>query len=126
MEIQKKSDITKERLLSELSAILEAKITDYLDFTGRRIKFKPFSELTESQIRAIESIKKGRNGIELKLYGKSWTIDRISKMLGYEAPIKTEVDGNINSDINLNLSVLSTEELTVYNKLLEKLNAKDK
>lgn len=105
------SNITKERILSELDAILEARITDYVNLvtkqvpipqTKKEIKanapiryidvqtlvFKDFDELTDKQIKAIESIKQGRCGIELKLHGKSWTIERICKMLGYDAPEK--------------------------------------
>lgn len=96
-ELKSKSDITKERILSELEAIIDAKITDYLDFDGTFIKFKSFEKLTEKQVKAIESIKEGRNGIELKLYGKSWTIERICKMLGFDAPTKvaqTDKEGN--------------------------------
>lgn len=89
-ELKAKSDITKERILEEMSAILEAKITDYLEFDGTSIKFKDFSDLTERQVRAIESIKEGKNGIELKLHGKNWSIDRICKMLGFDAPVIME------------------------------------
>lgn len=89
-ELKAKSDITKERILEEMSAILEAKITDYLEFDGTSIKFKDFRNLTERQVRAIESVKQGKNGIELKLHGKNWSIDRICKMLGFEAPVVME------------------------------------
>lgn len=93
-ELQQTSDITKERILSELQAILDAKITDYLEFNGTQIKFKNLKTLTEKQIKAIESIKKGKSGTELKLHGKNWAIDRICKMLGYDAPQKTETFTN--------------------------------
>jgi len=55
--------------------------------------------LTERQIKAIESIKKGKGGIELKLHGKSWTIDRICKMLGFDAPTKTALTNGAGDDI---------------------------
>lgn len=92
-ELIKCHDITKERILSELKAILGAKITDYLDFDGTNISFKDFKTLSEDKIKAIESIKEGKNGIELKLHGKSWTIDRICKMLGYDTPQRHEHTG---------------------------------
>ena len=91
-EIKKISDIEKRRVLYELKAILDSKITDYVEFTDGSLKFKNFDELTESQIRAIDSIKQTKYGIELKLHGKSWSIERICKMLGYEAPRKVDVD----------------------------------
>lgn len=114
-ELQKASDISKERVLEELGAILEARITDYVNLVTERVPlpqskrekkagvpveytevqklvFKDFDQLSDRQVRAIESIKEGKNGIELKLHGKSWTIERISKMLGYDAPEKKEID----------------------------------
>lgn len=114
-ELQKASDISKERVLEELGAILEARITDYVNLVTEQVPlpqskrekkagvpveytevqklvFKDFDQLTDRQVRAIESIKEGKNGIELKLHGKSWTIERISKMLGYDAPEKKEID----------------------------------
>lgn len=85
-----KSDITKERVLTELSAILNSKISDYVTLEGGFLKFKNFSELTEDQIRAIEGVKYNKYGIELTLHGKSWTIARICSMLGYDAPVKIQ------------------------------------
>jgi hypothetical protein len=90
-EVRAKSDITKERVLGELEAIMDSKISDYLDFDGLFLKFKPFSELTDKQIRAVEAIKETKYGVELKLHGKNWTIERICKMLGFDAPIKGEI-----------------------------------
>jgi len=109
-EFKKIHDIEKERIMYELKAIMEAKITDYLELrqvpvrTGQvdengneivvmssALAFKDFSKLTEMQVRAIESMKDTKYGIELKLHGKSWSIERICKMLGYEAPKKLDV-----------------------------------
>ncbi|NLO71301.1 MAG: terminase small subunit [Porphyromonadaceae bacterium] len=118
--LQLKSDLTKERVLFELECIIDAQITDYLDFTGSRIKFKPFSELTQRQVKAIESIKKGRNGIELKLHGKSWSIERICKMLGYDAPEKLEHMGKDGKDL-LPTDILDKIPDTVLNDLYKKL-----
>lgn len=113
-ELDKKSLITRERILDELSAIVGAKITDYVNLitsevdvpmseeevkaglprqhtTVQKLEFRDFNRLTDRQVKAIESIKQGRNGIELKLHGKSWTIERICKMLGYDAPEKKNI-----------------------------------
>lgn len=93
-EIREKSDISKERVLEELKAIMESDIRNYLTFTGKTIRFKNFKDLTDKQAKAIEGIKKGKNGIELKLYGKSWSIERICKMLGFDAVIKADITSN--------------------------------
>lgn len=98
-ELKKKSDLSKERILNELKCILDSKITDYVDLKDGELIFKDFDELTESQIKAIESIKQGKNGLELKLHGKSWTIEQICKMLGYDAPTKQEVTGKDGKDL---------------------------
>lgn len=109
-KFKKTHDVKKDRIMYELKAIMEAKITDYLELkqvpvkTGQTdengsqivvmssaLAFKDFSNLTEMQIRAIESMKETKYGIELKLHGKSWSIERICKMLGYEAPKKLDV-----------------------------------
>lgn len=111
-ELKAASDITKERVLEELSAIAFADIRDYVVFNGRSIRFKPFKDLTDRQAKAIESIKKGKNGIELRLHGKSWTIERICRMLGFDAPQQIE------QVLTTGLEGVSDEELK---KKLEKL-----
>lgn len=90
-EVKQKSVITKDRILNELGAILDANIKDYVYFDGSSLAFKSFDDLTEKQLKAIESIKQGKNGIELKLHGKSWTIERICKMLGYDKPTVLDI-----------------------------------
>lgn len=107
-EIKKKSDITKEKILYELDCIINAKITDYIMLEEGRLSFKDFNELAESQVKAIESVKQGKNGIELKLHGKSWSIERICKMLGYDAPVKIE------DKRATNFESMSDEELKKY------------
>ena len=90
-KLQEVSNVKKERLLYELEAITTSKITDYVEFDGYKVRFKSFDELTDQQVRAIESIKQNEKGeIELKLHGKSWSTDRIAKLLGYDAPKKTD------------------------------------
>lgn len=107
-ELKKSSDIKKEAILEELACIAFSDIRDYVKFDGKNITFKNFDELTDRQARAIESIKKTRHGIELKLHGKSWTIERISKMLGFDKP----------EDINLQLEGLPD---SVLDAIIEKL-----
>lgn len=91
-EYQRTFDIPRERLLYEMEAIVNAKITDYVEFDGTSVKFKSFVKLNDQQIRAIESIKQNEKGeIELKLHGKSWSTERIAKLLGLDAPKKTDI-----------------------------------
>lgn len=111
-ELKKKSDISKERIVNELDCIMKAKINDYVKIVEKECKgveidengelqkitskylsveLTPFDQLSEEQLKAVESIKQGRHGIELKLYSKPNAIERICKMLGYDAPIKQDM-----------------------------------
>ena len=115
-ELQRKTrevaEITKQEIIDELGAILRSNISDYMKFDGKKIEFKSFTELTEFQLKAIEGIKQGRNGIELKLHGKSWSIERVCKMLGYDAA----------KDLNLNFERLPEEQLDqIINELTKKV-----
>jgi phage terminase small subunit len=114
-QITEVSTIKKEKLLYVLESISSAKITDYVEFDGYNVRFKPFDKLTDQQIRAIESIKQNEKGeIELKLHGKSWSTDRICKMLGYDAPTKidqrTEITIDMSVEQTLKLESLSEHE----------------
>lgn len=88
--LNEESDIRKQDILEELKAIAFSDIADYVEFDGASLSIKSFEKLTPSQRKAIESIKKGRHGTEIRLHGKNWSIDRICKMLGFDAPVVME------------------------------------
>lgn len=97
--------IDSKELLRHLNILRSSRIDQYVDFveietpflveneeTGEKemkvkieriLQFKPFDQLTEEQLMCIESIKDTRNGIELKLHGKDWTIEKIAKHIGF-------------------------------------------
>ena len=84
-----------------------------MTFDGGRIVWKDFSTLPEAQIKAIEGIKETRHGIELKLHGKSWSIERICKILGFDSP----------ATIDLNIDKMDEETLdAVINRIINKEN----
>jgi phage terminase small subunit len=78
-----RTQVDSDYVLTKLRRIADATIDDYIDFDGTAISFKDFMTLTPEQLEAIESIKQGRNGIELKLHGKSWTLEMIAKHIGF-------------------------------------------
>lgn len=106
---EKEFKIDSAELLKHLNILRKSRIDEYIDFVeielvvgldecGEEIKkrerilqFKPFDELSEEQLMCIESIKDTRNGIELKLHGKDWTIEKIAKHIGFYAPTKTDI-----------------------------------
>lgn len=98
----KKFSITAETMLRHLDILRNARIDEYVNLLSEKIEvgydddkdepiyserlvcsFKPFSELTKEQLMCIESIKETRYGIELKLHGKEWTIEKINKHIGF-------------------------------------------
>nr|DAD63554.1 MAG TPA: Terminase small subunit [Caudoviricetes sp.] len=80
---EKRTGITQDRVLAELSAIAFAKATDYVEIgEDGLVKIKPTAELTDEQKKAIASIKKGINGIEIKLTDKTKALEMLSRHLG--------------------------------------------
>lgn len=79
----KRTGITQDRVLAELSAIAFAKATDYVEIDDDGlVKIKPTAELTDEQKKAIASIKEGANGIEIKLTDKTKALEMLSRHLG--------------------------------------------
>ena len=79
----KRTGITQDRVLAELSAIAFAKATDYVEVgEDGLVKIKPTAELTDEQKKAIASIKEGANGIEIKLTDKTKALEMLSRHLG--------------------------------------------
>ncbi|WP_438423247.1 terminase small subunit [Aquimarina macrocephali] len=101
---EKEFRIDSKEILNHLNILRKSRIDEYINFVeierkeenpktkelevigvDLEMQFKPFDQLTEEQLMCIESIKQGRNGIELKLHGKDWTIDKIAKHIGFYA-----------------------------------------
>ena len=98
-ELKNKSDITKEMVLKELASVGFASIAHY---HNTWLEKKDFESLPEAQRSAIKVIKsKSRRTmigdepieiefVEIELHDKLKALERICKMLGFDAPIKTE------------------------------------
>ncbi|MFC2112106.1 terminase small subunit [Bacteroidota bacterium] len=88
--LRKVSNIQRERLLYELFAMATSSIPDYGQFTRKTQSFtiKNFNSLTDMQKRAIQSMTPTKYGYSIKLHSKESAIEKIIRMLGYEAPRK--------------------------------------
>jgi len=81
-----KLEVTQEEILNHLNILRSSNINEYIKFDKGVVSFKDFNKLTEEQLMCVESIKNTANGIELKLHGKEWTIEKINRHIGfYEA-----------------------------------------
>lgn len=114
---EKKFNITAEEMLRHLDILRNARIDQFvklmyekvitamIDDNGEpiyqevpRVIFKPFDELTPEQLMCIESIKETRYGIELKLHGKEWTIEKINKHIGFYEKDNQQKAGDLNTE----------------------------
>ena len=100
-ELKRKSDITKEEVLNMLKSFMYADIRNFLTIKNGNVIFKDSEDWTNEMAMQVESVKQGKDGIEIKLNGRTWTIQRICKMLGFDSP----------QDMNINIvSPMSKEE----------------
>lgn len=91
-EQKKKSDITKDEVLRMLRNIMYADIRDFLTLKDGVLEFKNSDEWTDDMAMQVESVKQTKDGIEIKLNGRAWSIQRICKMLGFDAPQELNVN----------------------------------
>ena len=99
-ELKKKSDITKEEVLNMLKSSMYADIRNFLTIKNGNVIFKDSEDWTDEMAMQVESVKQGKEGIEIKLNGRAWTIQRICKMLGFDSP----------QDVNVNMISPMTKE----------------
>lgn len=101
-EIREKSKISKERILAEYAKVGFSSIAH---LHNSWIDRKEFEQLTEDQKSAIKSISTRTRRVmindepveveevKIELYDKLRALDSIVKMLGFDAPTKTELTG---------------------------------
>lgn len=99
LELKEKSDITKERILQELSGIAFSSIASMHNTWIERKDFESLSEKDKAAIRSISTkvLKKNIGTseepeiidveyVKIELYDKIKAIERICKMLGFDSP----------------------------------------
>ena len=104
-ERKNKSDITKERILQELSSIAFSTIADMHNTWIERKEFDKLSKKEKSAIKSIstKTLKKNIGTsdnpeivdveyVKIELYDKIKAIERICKMLGFDAASEVNVN----------------------------------
>ena len=121
-EQKEKSDITKERVLQELSGIAFSSIADMHNTWIERKEFEKLSRKEKSAIKSISTKIIGTSDepeivdveyVKIELYDKIKAIERICKMLGFDSP--TEMN------INRTEEEMSREDMLDELERLEKL-----
>lgn len=100
-ERSKRTGVESDDVLRRLDIFSRANISEYVELKTIQvqqgkdakgipimvdtqvIRFKDFADLTQDQLSCVESIEDGKNGIKLKLQGKEWTFEKISRHIGF-------------------------------------------
>lgn len=85
---EEKFKIDSEALLRKLIPLTNSDISNYVTLVHDEnnkpsLVWKPFSDLTAEQKLCIQSVRETRNGIELTLHNKEWSIEKIAKHIGF-------------------------------------------
>jgi phage terminase small subunit len=94
-ELQKRSDISKDEAILELTNIVRSRVTDIMNVKGTRVVVKSLSDLPDNVTSSIASVKKVKGGIEVRFYDKIAAIDRLAKMLGWDKPTKIDMNATV-------------------------------
>lgn len=104
--MEQRSNFTKDNAVSILRDIATANVTDVLVVNQGKsyttILVKDLSTLPLNVQRAIMSVKSSDKGFEVKLYSKIDAIERLSKLLGWDEPVKADVKADINGGLMIN------------------------
>lgn len=118
-DLQRRTEVTQERVVKELARVAFADATDYVQVETRIINrgevkvpielavHKETAELSADQRAAIASIKQGANGVEIKLHDKIKALELLGRHIGMfndKLDIKATISENP-------FAGLSTEEL---------------
>lgn len=91
-DIQKRTEITQDKVIQELAAIAFSNATEFASVRGNKVKIKNTKDLDENVKKAIVGIKKGKNGIEIKSADKVQALELLGKYFGI---FKDKVDVNV-------------------------------
>lgn len=133
-EFKNRSDITKEEAVKELANIVRVNPLDYIEISPdeqievkengdiissnkQTVSVKDLPELTIEQQRCIKSISPVRGGIKIEFESKISAIDRLSKMLGWDETIKTDI--NLKS---ITVSVIDDDTQKNIQSIRDRLN----
>jgi phage terminase small subunit len=133
-ETREKTGITKQRIIDELATIGFSKITDFVDWDDE-VRLKDSQVIKPDAIGAIAEVNEtpskpgARPSIKLRLHNKIDALTQLSRLHGYDAPVKTEHTGKDGGPIvtkqeGPDLSGYTTEELLEMQAIHERANAR--
>lgn len=88
-------DMKKDDALRFLAGVVNVDPIDIVSTGKDRYIVKSIKDVPKSVRMCIQSIKNTQYGIEIRLYSKIAAITQISRMLGWDAPVKSDVSTNV-------------------------------
>lgn len=96
---EKRTEITQDKVLSEIAKMAFTDILEYAEATGNGVRIKATREIPQEKRAAIIGLKEGANGIEVKLADKLKALELLGRHLGM---FNDKLD--ISTDITLDFS----------------------
>lgn len=93
--LQKKVEITQEKVLQELASIAFANGADFAAINNDgSVEIKPTSQISPDKLAAIAGMKNNQFGVEIKLHDKVKALEMLCKYLGlFEKSEKGDSEG---------------------------------
>ena len=112
---------TKDAIEKRLFGWLTANINDFFDFVDGGISIKDLKSLPREITNCIESIKKNRGGIEIKLVSKVSAMDMLCKINGL---FVTKIDGEIRHPVSVRFvhGTANLQPIEPKNRIKEHIN----
>jgi len=81
--IAQRLEVTAERIQQERAKIAFTSIDRFLEWDGKELRLKPFSEIDPLELAAIAEIEQDKDGrIKFKLHSKDASLDALARMKG--------------------------------------------
>lgn len=106
---EKRTNITQDFVMQELMKIATADGTDFASVKGKRVTLVSTADLTPEKRAAIASIRKSKDGVEIKIYDKLKALELIGRHLSMFAE-KSTVDVNLNQPFRVEIEVVKAIE----------------
>lgn len=81
-DIQKRTEVTQEKVIQELAAIAFSNATEFASVKGNSVIIRDTDTLEEKVKKSIVGIKEGKNGIEIKTADKTQALELLGRHLG--------------------------------------------
>lgn len=90
-----KSDMKKEDALRFLASVVNVDPIDLQEAGKDAFVIRSLEEIPKAVRCCIQTIKNTKDGMEIRFYSKMAAIAQISRMLGWDAPVKSDVQTNV-------------------------------